>query len=559
MQIASIAIHNFRSIADCLFYFDDYSLLIGANNSGKSNVMDALRIFYEKGIKFEHSRDFPKFETDDNVSWIELEYKLTNDEYSNLKEEWRQPDNRLKVRKYLETKEKGADGKAKIGIYAYNQDGKIADEHFYGAKNVQQGKLGDIIFIPAASKLDEHTKLTGPSALRELLNDILKKLIKTSGSFKKLTTEFETFAENFKTEKTDEDKSLTGLEKDITSDIDEWGAEFVLDINPVTEADIVKNLVSYKIIDKQLNEKMDASQFGQGFQRHLIFTLIRTTSKYQTASAPSKKKEFKPDLTTLLFEEPEAFLHPIQQSILCRSLKTIGSTDGQQILISSHSPNFVTHNSGDLPAVVRLSKENERTRTGQINSEELGDLFQENQQINEMLKGTSYEAEIDDLKEEMEAVKYFLWLNSERCGMFFSNQVLLVEGPTERVLINYLFDIGKIEMPKGGVFVLDCLGKFNIHRFMNLLKPLKVYHSVLFDGDDGRPPHDQIRQLIEGSSNEYTRGIDTFPDDIEAFLSVNKSTKPYRKPQHVMLKLNESKIPEDNLNQFIKKIVALIS
>jgi len=114
-------------------------------------------------------------------------------------------------------------------------------------------------------------------------------------------------------------------------------------------------------------------------------------------------------------------------------------------------------------------------------------------------------------------------------------------------------------MPKGGVFVLDCLGKFNIHRFMNLLKPLKVYHSVLFDGDDGRPPHDQIRQLIEGSSNEYTRGIDTFPDDIEAFLSVNKSTKPYRKPQHVMLKLNESKIPEDNLNQFIKKIVALIS
>lgn len=554
MQILSIECKNFRSIAQCSFNLGDYSLMVGANNSGKSNVMDALRIFYEKGLKFEHNRDFPKIETNENESWIEIEFQLTDNEYENLKDEWRQPDNRLKVRKYLETNEKGADGKTKLGIFAYNQQGEIANDHFYGAKNVQQGKLGDIIYIPAVSKLDEHTKLTGPSALRELLNDILKKLVKTSNSFLKLTSEFQTFSQNIKSEETDEKKSLKGLEQDVTSDIEEWDLTFELNINPVTEADIVKNLISYNIIDNALNEKMEASQFGQGFQRYLIFTLIRTAAKYQTAYTPTKKKEFKPEMTILLFEEPEAYLHPIQQNLLCNSLKTIGDTESRQCFISSHSPNFVSHNSDDLPSIIRLERKSDRTYVGQISKDTLSDIFAENQQINNILKGTSYEPDLDDLKNEMEAVKYFLWLNPERCGMFFARQVLLVEGPTERMLFDYLFDNGIIEMPKGGVFVLDCLGKFNVHRFMNILGPLKVLHSVLFDADGGKSPHDKIRKLIDDSKNEYTNKIDTFPTDIEDFLGIKKCQKPHRKPQHLMLQLKEGNITNEKMELLIDRV-----
>ena len=121
MQISHIKIHNFRSIDDCELNIADYSLLIGANNAGKSNVMDALRIFYEKGIKYEKQHDFPKFETKDKDSWIEIKYLLTDDEYSNLKEDWQQPNNHLTVRKYLDTSEKGKDGKPKLGIYAYDK------------------------------------------------------------------------------------------------------------------------------------------------------------------------------------------------------------------------------------------------------------------------------------------------------------------------------------------------------------------------------------------------------------------------------------------------------
>jgi predicted ATP-dependent endonuclease of OLD family len=159
----------------------------------------------------------------------------------------------------------------------------------------------------------------------------------------------------------------------------------------------------------------------------------------------------------------------------------------------------------------------------------------------------------------METIKYFLWLNAERCGMFFSSLVLLVEGPTERMIIDYFFDIGKLDMPKGGVFVLDCLGKFNIHRFMNILGPLKINHAVLFDADNEKPPHEKIIKLIKGSSNDYTKKIDVFPEDIEKFLEIEKSKKAHRKPQHLMLKINEGKIEDKNIELLLEKLRTLIN
>lgn len=557
MQIESIHIHNFRSIEDATVNLGDYSLLVGANNSGKSNLIDALRIVYEKGLKYEEVRDFPKFPTGDKESWVDIQFILNAEEYQNLKDEYRQPDNRLRVRKYFKSTAKGSDNKVKSGVYGYVGD-TISDEHFYGAKNIQQGKLGDIIYIPAASRLDDHTKLTGPSALRDLLNEIVKKLIQESTSFKELSSRFEDFTRGFKAERTADDKSLTGLEGDLNEYIEEWGTTCALNINPISEADIVKNLVSFDLSEEGLEGKMEASQYGQGFQRHLIFALIRTASKYQSSVTQTGKKEFHPNMTLLLFEEPEAYLHPTQQSALCRSLKSISKPEGHQTLITTHSPNFVSHNCNDLPSLIRLCRQEKRTIIGQISTTQLTTIFSANQEIADIVAGSGEAMDADDLNEDMEAIKYFLWLNPDRCGMFFARQVLLVEGPTEKILLNYLFDTGKIETPVGGVFVLDGLGKFNIHRFMNILGPLNITHSVLCDADNSKAYHAGIRDLIEDSRNSNTNFIEFFPNDIETFLGIDKA-KRHKKPQHVMLRLSESKISEKNLDALIALVTRLIS
>jgi predicted ATP-dependent endonuclease of OLD family len=63
MKIKSLKIHNFRSIKEQSFDLTDYSLLVGANDSGKSNTIDAIRVFYDD-LKFSEEKDWPKFTTD---------------------------------------------------------------------------------------------------------------------------------------------------------------------------------------------------------------------------------------------------------------------------------------------------------------------------------------------------------------------------------------------------------------------------------------------------------------------------------------------------------------
>ncbi len=558
MNITGITIHNFRSIADATVRLGDYTLLVGENNVGKSNVIDALRVFYEKGLKYDPKRDVPKFETAEAESWIDIEFTLADDEYDNLKEEYRLPGKALKVRKFLRTTQKGTDGKPLAGIHAFTGDSGIADEQFYGAKNVQQGKLGDVIYIEDVSRLSEHTKLSGPSALRDLIDDIVKKLVRSSASFEKLTRQFQEFAGAFKGEETADGASLTKLETDINAEIASWDTSFRLNISAPSEGQIVKNLVSHAIHDEVLQSEMAPEQFGQGLQRVLIFTLIRLAAQYQPQPTPTDKKEFAPQMTLLLFEEPEAFLHPQQQVELATNLRTIGGRETDQVLISSHSPYYVSNSIDDIPSIARLSKAKGTTVVGQISTEKLAAIFAENIQINELVKGTKYEASADDFKEDMEAIKYCLWLNPERCGMFFARHVLLVEGATERAVINYLLATGQARCPRGGVFVLDCMGKFNIHRFMNILAPLNVPHAVLFDADGVGRPHDEIKKLITESATGLTTKVDTFPNDLETFLGLTERVRADRKPQHMMLRLKENAIGEDPVAALIGKINGLV-
>jgi len=56
-------------------------MIVGENNSGKTNLLSALRVFYEdSGLKYEKNRDFPKIDTADSESWIELHFHTSVEE-----------------------------------------------------------------------------------------------------------------------------------------------------------------------------------------------------------------------------------------------------------------------------------------------------------------------------------------------------------------------------------------------------------------------------------------------------------------------------------------------
>ena len=556
MRAVSIKIHNFRTFANAEVSLNPYSLLVGGNNTGKSNLIDAIRVFYEKDIKYEAERDFPKFPVGDKESWIEIQFEPSPTELALLKDEYHLPDGTFRVRKYLQSSEIDDEGKPKSGIYAYI-GGSLSNSRFYGAKNVQQGKFGEIIYVPAVSKLDEHTKLTGPSALRDLVNNVLKNIMGSSHAYTVLKTAFEGFESALKTESTPDGQSLQRLEDEISAEIAEWGTKFELFVNPVSPDELVKSLIGHRVQDQTLGQAQDTKSYGQGFQRHLIFTLIRLAARYAASPPTATKRDFSPRLTWILFEEPEAFLHPSQIDALNESMKKIAGDEGSQILISTHSPQFVSRNIEDLPSLARLCKIGAQSIIKQITKAVLQTILAMNQQDLVKWQAAGIPIEADDFQVDMESVKYALWLNPLRCSAFFANRILLVEGATEAALIGYMFNEGRILNSSGSVFVFDTIGKYNIHRFMNLFGELGIPHAVLYDHDSGKKTGIPVEETMQSSKNIYTLGIDHFDQELETYLGI-PPTRNDRKPQHVIWHVKQGKVDNAKLQELGKKIEALL-
>ena len=147
------------------------------------------------------------------------------------------------------------------------------------------------------------------------------------------------------------------IEDEINSELKNWEIKFGIKINPIKPPDIVKSLLSHYIQDNNLsdNKEIEVTSLGQGLQRHLIYTLIKLSSNY-TDKKEEKKKEFSPDFTLILFEEPEAFLHPSQQEQMNLNLQKIATENNQQILITTHSPIFVCKNTMALNSIIKIQK-----------------------------------------------------------------------------------------------------------------------------------------------------------------------------------------------------------
>ncbi len=556
MRLHTVSIHNFRTLHDQNFSLLNYSLLVGGNNAGKSAVIDAIRCFYEKdGYKFSKDRDFCWIPSQDKESWIDLAFELTKDEWDSLPEYCQLDENLLKVRKYFLTEQKNSTGdKMQGSVYAFNKSGELNSEPFYGAKSVQLGKFGKLVYIPAVSTVDDHAKLSGPSALRDLLNDVLEDVIASSDAFKKFETGFSEFSAAIKADKGESGRSISGLEEQLNERIEPWGAKFGLKISQPTSAAIVKNLIEQEFTDVNHGEIQSVSQYGSGFQRQFIFAVIDVAAQY-TRIKVSKKKEFSPEYTLILFEEPEAFLHPPQQESLAHGLQKLSERADTQVLCSTHSPHFVSKNAQELRGLIKLNKPDGLTVIKQIDGEIWERIVESNQALNDF--ATTYpklnaKLSADDHLEEMEAVKYFLWLDPERSGLFFAKHVLLVEGPTERSLISRLISAEKLDLTEGDVTVVDTIGKYNTHRFMALLNAFGISYSVVVDDDNDDDEHQELNQLIRATaSTDYTRSITFIPGELEEMLGIPK-TSAHRKPQHVLMMYEKNKIDAQKLEVFCK-------
>lgn len=552
MKISEIAIHNFRSIIDGKFTAYPYLLLVGSNNTGKTTIIDCIRLFYEKDkYYYDESRDFPKMPTADNQSWIDITFTLSDDEYAALNPEYQLVNQKLRVRKYFKA-DLFLDNKkpAKGVILAYHKDGHFVMSAFVNSADLSKGKLGNIIYIPAINKVDDYTKLTGPSALRDLISSIMAGVVEGDPAYQELKDNIGTFFDRIKGVASPDGKSLSAFELELNDEISSWGATFSLVLSAPAPNDIIKNMLDWTVKDANTAACQEIASYGSGFQRHFIFTVIKLSSRYIRDSR-NNDTGFCPSLDLLLFEEPEAFLHPSQQLTLAEDLQSLSTRTSWQVICSTHSPHFVSRSMDDLVSLIHLTKPQAATNVHQLTDNDLHEITVENTAIMAIAQQRAdvFHPTEDDFCQDMDAIRYFMYFNSERASVFFSTHVLLVEGPSEVALINRLRDKHGLSLPNS-VYIMDCIGKFNIHRFMNLFGRLGIAHSVLFDDDLNRGYHNDVNNLIDNSRNSFTVNIGRIPDNLESYLGLQCTANTSKKPQSILFALEKGQISQANIQQF---------
>jgi putative ATP-dependent endonuclease of the OLD family len=571
MKLRRVRIHNFRSIIDADIEIHDYTMIVGANNAGKSNALAALRAFYED-VKYS-SEDIPKVGKSSDETWVELKFSLTDAEWISLADKYKEgvTDQTLTVRRYFVSKNRVKSNQSNIyGLV----NGEPEDAYFYGAKNIGTAKVGRVIYIPAQTMAADQMKTTGPSPLRDMLNFMLKRVVSESMAYKAVEDAFGQLNE----EARGEDGFLAKISKPINEAIGHWGVRFDMSVNAVSPDDITKNLVKHVFADAMLGDAAFAlDRYGHGFQRSFLYELIKLAPSFADTKS-SEKKEFDPDLTLILFEEPEVFLHPAQQENMAFYLRRLGAGDGQQVVITTHSPIFVGKVADDLCQIVRARRDGGVTTMGQIGRTAAKEVFAEGLAFKKCLEDFVNDPAIDDEQKKEarvllkaaqpdheiaiheERFRYQLWLDSERAGMFFADRVLLVEGATEKALFGWLLARDWHELNQHRIAVVDVMGKFNFHRYTALLEQFGIPYGLMLDDDQDKQHHKAVNEMLRNKSGKNRLAPAVFiPTHMESFLGKTLPGRNDQKPVQILRELDVGNMPADRLTALKVKFMEALA
>lgn len=160
----------------------------------------------------------------------------------------------------------------------------------------------------------------------------------------------------------------------------------------------------------------------------------------------------------ILFEEPELYLHPSNKRKFRDTLYNIAEQENYQIICVSHDPQLIDlrrqHTS--LARLVKLD-----------NGETV--IYQ---------AGDNIFSKDEETKDRILMLNRF---NPHICEVFFSDEIILVEGDTEAIVLRELLEKN---YPLKEIFVLNTATKNNIPFFINILSHFKIRQHVIHDSDE---------------------------------------------------------------------------
>jgi putative ATP-dependent endonuclease of OLD family len=514
MYLERLIIKKFRSIDNLELIFNKgLNILIGENNSGKTAVIDALRIclsygkqWRELGIKNDEDFfiDTSTIKVDSEPIEFDLYFKIETpqDRYyftSMVSQDEENPalqDIQLHFRYSLETNPKG---------------NKVLRWQVWGGSVVGQpikSEEAQLMYFSYLAPLRDAEHELRPYVRENKVTSLFQELTKfyiQNGDSEPIEKQLTLDCKNELAQKLEDvikDRDWTGVIKTgenfinehlEKADISNKESKINLRILEYKYDNIVKGILIRKPVYKEVlleghpmrQRYFDVSQNGLG-ENNLIYAAA------VLGDLKNRREEEKEHYYALLIEEPEAHLHPQKQNTFFKYLNSLKDF-GVQIFITSHSPTITAKS--DLDNILVLQKQSGIISSFSIKNSEL------------TVENKGY-------------LRKFLDVTKSQ--LFFSNGVILVEGISEALLLpifSRIINIG-YDIDKNGIEIVNINGVAfdpfaKLFNSLDKSKRLSSKCSIITDGDENHYEGNLSPRVIK------LNGLKTVNSNLEVQLATN--------------------------------------
>lgn len=451
VYLAELTISNFRKINNAVLHFQNgLNVLVGANNVGKTAIVDALR-----SLLAGHDEPYPRLDTDDihrprtGTPGGDIVFKYVFRDLS--------PDDEADFMAALQpTKDGGMEAHITISFSQADKTGRLRAKRWCG-DNDDVGLTADMmenlrgVYLPPlrdasqglrpgrTSQLSRLFQLLVDDAGKSEINDALKDLDEQLKKHEPIVKTHNAIATRH--------SEMLGPQLSQALDIGISTSDF-------------QRLASRLSMTVDLFE---LEQNGLGFN-NLIFMAVVLSELAKNPQASYRG---------LIIEEPEAHLHPQLQAVLLGYFETIKAADKEkpvQLFVTSHSPNFASI----------------------ANLDSLTCLVDSGTKIE-----TFFPRDIRFLEGKREKLERYL--DVTRAELFFARRAILVEGAAELVLISVLAEHCGYRLREHGVSLISVEG-LNFDSFIPIFgeNALKIPVSVLTDADPTGPLDEEEGLAVVG-------------------------------------------------------------
>lgn len=271
-----------------------------------------------------------------------------------------------------------------------------------------------------------------------------------------------------------------------------------------TLEELWRSISKLRLQDEAESLVVPVEHFGSGYQSLLRLAILETFAELEQAESPS----------IFLVEEPEAYLHPHFRRFF-RTLLASLAERGHDVICTTHDPALVSLT--DHKTVMRMTKRGGLTTSRRCEAE----------------LGFSYEKVARKLRGKG---------NEE---MLFAERVVLCEGQDDVAVVRAL--LADVDLDVRSVSVVDCAGVGSLPDYVKLVETLGIEYMTVSDRDSSTGADDEsIRKRVERLEGQVGERGFFFIDDVEQALGTEKVRDNSVHLVEVIEALSFDELPDDH-------------